>query len=687
MKADNMMRRFFGYAALALLQAVFVLSTTLIANAQTAAQKEAKAAETKTAIREAKAAPLKAPSSIAERFDKEGIAIDYSIKSIPGRDDKDSGLVAGTDALVTFRVTDARSGQAITGLHPNAWISARSADHTPNEAECKDKVRTFLRGTLSARADIDLNSYVLLTLNHDSTVTFVNPQISFNITKLESIITLPGVGSDWVLSKDKSFLYVTLPKQSSVAVINTVTRRLLGIIPTGEKTKPTRIALQPDGHYVWVGLDDSPLVAVINTETNKLASTVTVGAGLHNVAFTADSRFAYVTNSAADTVSVINIEKLSKTMDISVAKTPVPIAYSRMSRFIYVAAINGAEVAVIDPEKQQVVRIIPTRRGIVALRFEPQGRYCFAVNQVESTLTVIDGSTNTITGATEVVKGPDQVTFTTGYAYVHGTESEKFSLLELNDVRRGKFAPVNIQAGRLAPSAAAQDIAVGDMIAPTPEGNSVMIANTPDMTIYYYSEGLMAPMGTFSNYKRRPLALMLLDRSLAEVAPGVYSATVKLSSAGRFDVPILIDQPRVINCFQLDVGASPDGDKINAGMSITIEQLFRGKQFKAGEEAVLRFKITDSATKGSVKGLKDVHVLAFEPPGIWQQRSWAKEVGDGIYEVSQLFPQAGHYRVMIEVQSRGVRFADLPFAYVGVVKNAEPDQAKGASKKGESKNE
>src|SRR6185369_4340225 len=134
----------------------------------------------------------------------------------------------------------------------------------------------------------------------------INPQLSFNVTKLESIVTLPGLGSDGVLSRDKQFLYVTMPGQSAVAVVNTITRKLVGTIPTGDKSKPTRIALQPDGRYVWVGLDDSPSVAVIDTTTNKLAATITVGAGLHNIAFMPDSRLAYVTNSGADTVSAID---------------------------------------------------------------------------------------------------------------------------------------------------------------------------------------------------------------------------------------------------------------------------------------------------------------------------------------------------------------------------------------------
>jgi YVTN family beta-propeller protein len=617
----------------------------------------------------------KAPSSLSQQYEKEGIQVEFSMKAIQGDGARDLGLAAGADALVLFRLTDKRTGQPLTGLHPNAWLSKRAAEHSPNEAECKDEIRTLVGGSLSARADVDMNSYLMLTLNHDNTVTFINPQVAFNITKLESIVTLPGAGADWALSKSKDYIYVTMPGQAAVAVINSVTRKLITLIQTGEKTKPMRIALQPDGRYVWVGLDDSPKVAVIDTTTNKLVASVDAGAGLHNIAFTSDSRFAYVTNSGADTVTAIDIKTLSKVSDISVGKTPVAVAYSAASDSIYVVAINGETITVISPQKQQGVKTIPIKRGVVAFRFDPSGRYGFAVNQIESTVSVVDASTNQVMAESPVVKGPDQVTFTRLYAYVRGTESEKFSLIELSEAKKGKFSPVDIQAGRLAANTMPKEIGVADMIQPTPEGNSVMIANLPDQMIYYYVEGMMVPMGTFENYKRRPRALMLIDRSLSETAPGVYSSPVKLKRAGTFNLPFLLDQPRVTNCFEVKIADSPYAEKVQASASTLVEPMFKGNRFKPGEAVRLRFKVSDSVTKRPIAGLRDVQVLIFEPPGIWQKRVMAKESGDGVYEVTEAFPHVGLFRVMTQIQSRGMRFADQPFAAVAVMNESQVGEA------------
>lgn len=653
-----------------LLTVTFVFST-LPARAQIGGPKDITKPPATAAGNTPPAAPTtktaaNAPASIKQRFENDGIAVEFSVVATPDEKNKNPKLVAGADAVATFRLTDARSGQPLTGMRPNAWISSSKSEQPPSKTECVEKVRSFTGGLLSVRPAIDLNSYLLMTLNHDHTISVINPQIAFSRTKLENVIPLPGVGLDWAMAQDKDHIFVTMPDVSSVAVINTVTRKLVSIIETGDKTKPTRIVLDPSSRRFWVGLDGSPRVAVIDAATHKLISHVTVGEGLHQFAFTPDGRFAYVTNSASNTVTAIDAEKLARVADIKVGASPVPIAASETSKMIYVAAVNGASISVIDPSQQKVVGSIAVKPGTVALRFEPEGRFGFAVNQVESTVSVFDTANNTVLGSAEVVKGPDQITFTQRYAYVRGTTSEKFSLIELGEVAKGRYPVVDVTAGRLAASTMPDDIGVADMIAPTPEGNSAMIASAPDQTIYYYVEGMMAPMGSLSNYKRRPRALMLLDRSLSEITPGVYSTPVKLRSAGRFDVPMVINQARFINCFQLDIADSPDAPSTPAPGKITLQAAFDARSFRPGEPVKLGFKLIDANTKQPITGLGDVQILVFEPPGIWQQRQWAKETSAGEYQVSQVFPHNGFFKVLVRVESRNLRFNDLPMTDITI---------------------
>ena len=620
----------------------------------------------KKAPEAAKPAP---PSSITRKYEKDGVAIEFSLTTPPGAK---GGLTAGADAVASFRVTDTRTGQPLTGLHPNAWVSAVKADRAAlNEAECKDRIRAFMGGLLSVRADIDLNGFLAVTLNHDSTVSFINPQVSFQITKLESIVVLPARGADWALTPDKNWLFVSIPDKSAVAVINTVTRKLEKTVSLGEGSKPRRVALSPDGRRLWVSLDGSPQVAVIDTAEQKLLTTLATDGGLHSFAFTADGRFAYVSNSDGERVTAFDAIRLRKVRDIVVGKTPGPIAFSKASGKVYVATVNGGDVAVIDPKLQESVARVNVGQGVVSLKFEPRGRHAFAVNQKDGKVYVIDAATDKTVATAVVVPSPDQVVFTGEYAYVRGLGSEKFTLISLKEAADGKPSPVDIQAGRRPPSDSPEDFGVADMIAATPEGNSAMIANAPDATIYYYVQGMMAPMGTLSNYKRRPQALMVLDRSLAETGPGLYSTPVRLTGAGRFNVALLVDQPRVINCFDIEVAESPDGAQNSNALALRVEPEFKGLKTAPNRPVALRFRLKDPATGAAVAGLSDVQVLVFQPPGIWQQRQWAKAVGEGVYEVTQTFPHAGTFSVMFRVASRGVEFRHMPATSVAVTEGSK----------------
>jgi hypothetical protein len=267
------------------------------------------------------------------------------------------------------------------------------------------------------------------------------------------------------------------------------------------------------------------------------------------------------------------------------------------------------------------------------------------------------------------------VTFTYSYAYVRGTGSEKFSLIELNQVEKGNVTALDVSAGQAAAATVPDEIGVASMIVPTPEGNAVMVANTPDMMVYFYVEGMMAPMGTLSNYKRRPHGLLVIDRSLNEVAPGTYSAPIKLQHAGPFDVPVLINETKTAHCFEATIGESPGGERAGPRTAVEVVAAFAGQQFKPGASVPLKFKLIDPVTKQPLVGLADVQVLAFEPPGVWQQRQWATEVGSGEYQVTQVFPRAGVYNVMVRVASRGVGFADLPFTSI-VVTDAPGNEQK-----------
>ena len=156
-------------------------------------------------------------------------------------------------------------------------------------------------------------------------------------------------------------------------------------------------------------------------------------------------------------------------------------------------------------------------------------------------------------------EGPDRVTFSTEFAYIRHRGSINVVMISLKSAgREGTLPSLNRFPAGESPPGAMDDPTPADSIVPAPGAGAVLVANPKDQSVYYYREGLAAPMGTFNNYKRQPRALLVVNRSLRERArPGVYETTVRLDRAGRFDVVFLLDQPRIVHSFPITIEPDP----------------------------------------------------------------------------------------------------------------------------------
>jgi hypothetical protein len=171
---------------------------------------------------------------------------------------------------------------------------------------------------------------------------------------------------------------------------------------------------------------------------------------------------------------------------------------------------------------------------------------------------------------------------------------------------------------------------------------------------------MAAPMGSFNNYRREPRAALIVDRSLREKEPGEYSTLVTLPRSGKYDVAFLLDSPRVVHCFNAEAKLNPTLEKKKPRAPLRVESLLTDKRMNVGEKLRLRFKLTDPATNEPKVGHRDVRVLTFLAPGVWQKRQWAESVGAGVYESEITAPEAGVYYVFFECPSLKASYVQLP---------------------------
>jgi YVTN family beta-propeller protein len=518
-----------------------------------------------------------------------------------------------------------------------------------------------MQGTMSTSADMDLNAYYILALNQEPNISVIDPLRGFGNTKLYTLIYLKSPGEDWVMSKDGRWLYVSMPQANAVAIVDTTTWQVIDNIDVG--LRPMRLAMQPDEKYLWVGVDSPPGakvgggVTVIDTAARKALINIPTGEGRHELALTPDNRFAFVSSQTDGTLAVIDVQKLTRVKTLKIGTRPAALAFSPLSKALYVADETDGTITVVGGASWESQARIQTNPGLTAIRFAAGGRWGFVINQRESVVEIFDAATNRRLHAVPVEKAPDQITFTDAFAYVHSLGSENISMIRLGDIATSKQVTVTrFPGGQVAPDQSPYRAAAAQMTQ-APEAGSLLIANPADRQIYYYMEGMTAPTGSFQNYERVPKGVLVLDRSLRETAPGIYSAQVRLDGSGRFDVAFLTDSPRVINCFGLDIKPNPAE---HVALPIKVEHLLRDRRLVAGQSVRLRFKVLDGEGDEPKDGLKDLGVLTFLSPGIWQERQWARSLGGGIYEVEFIPPQAGVYYVFVQCPSLKLGYKQLP---------------------------
>jgi YVTN family beta-propeller protein len=602
-------------------------------------------------------APQKAPAP--QKIVREGVAIEFTFE--PSGRGRGADPFEGDDETVRFKISESNTGRPISRLHPSAWIDLKRTGTLPDERQCREKVQSFLQSSFNRRADIDLNSYFILTLNHEPNVSVIDPLSGFGGSKLLGLIPLLSPGSDWVMSSDQRRLFIAMRDSGQVAVIDTASWKVVSQIYAG--VRPTRIVLQHDGKYLWVdneGPDEaSDGVTVIDAATSRVVTHIVTGAGPHQIAFSENDAYAFVTNKQSGTLAVIDVPSLARITVLKVGSLPRALAASPLSKAIYVINEGDGDVVVIDGQRHEILTRIKTRPGLRAIRFTPDGRFGFVVNTPANVVNIFDAATNLLLNTVPVGQAPDQVSFTRSFAYVRSSGDEFVSMISLTDLGKpGAEAGVTrFPAGQKAPGLAPQG-AGADAIVAAPEDGAVLVANPADQMIYYYMEGMAAPMGSFQNYRRNPTAALVLDRGLRETSPGVYTTTVRLNGHGSHDVVFLLDSPRVLNCFDLEVKENPQLAKQKA-IPIKIDPLGPVPAGYAGENLQLRFRVLDASTAKPRSNLPDVGVLVFLAPGIWQQRNSATPAASGVYEMNFVPPQAGVYYVFFQCPSLGVQLNQL----------------------------
>ncbi|HYR11115.1 MAG TPA: YncE family protein [Longimicrobium sp.] len=590
----------------------------------------------------------------------------------------DTGVNAGDEAELRIRVTDPATGQPVRGLLPMGWIDYRADEAVTAGESCRQKVGAFLDGTLHVKHGQinitqpveDLNGHFLLALARSPQVVVIDPVKGFGRTRLYTTVILPGVGEDWASTADDRRVFVTIPGDGKVAVVNTHSWRVDTLLAAG--TKPMRAALDGAGR-LWVTDDAGAQSAVRVFDAESLAerAVIPVGAGPHVIAFSADGRLAFVAARGAGEVVVIDAQALRATAAVRTGDGPADMAWSTARGALFVANEGDGTVAVVDPAARAVTERIPFAPGIRFIRFAPTpahgdehaghggmqptdaSRLAFVVNPAAGTLQIYDALSKqvirTLSGAPE----PDQIGFSANFAYVRTAGTASVAMIPLNNPTSGATGPHDyFPAGSRHPGSVAAT-GLGDVVVTQPGmHDAVYVLNPAERMIYsyHYMEGMPVPHGGLTTYGFEPRAIRTVSRRMRELEPGTYAATVRLERAGDYDLIVRIPEPYALGCHGFSI--RPDPERVADRLRIVPGEL----RLRPGANTV-RFRLADSQTGEPLERVEDLTVQFASTDG-FAQRLVARPAGGGVYEVSLELPGTGVYYASFEVPSYGITLRD-----------------------------
>jgi len=316
-------------------------------------------------------------------------------------------------------------------------------------------------------------------------------------------------------------------------------------------------------------------------------------------------------------------------------------------------------VTVVDADKLEIRTRIEAKPGLGPMRFSQDGRWGMTVNPVDHHVYVFDASTDKLAHTVQVGTQPYQVSFTRSFAYIRSLGTQDVGLIPVSELDGSETPPVSyIPAGQRPPGAAA-DISIADSIVPSVKQAASYIVNQAEGTVHYYMEGMGAPMGAFRNYGHEARAIEIVDRSLGEREPGVYTGRVKIPVEGTYDIAFMMDTPRFLHCFSARVKPNPEMAVTTASMAVEYQSTER--RIPVGETTTVKFKLTDPRTGLPRHDIPDVTVMYYGADGRGRQVVPAKSLGAGLYEADVKVNRLITYYVFVGSRSEELSYSDLPF--------------------------
>jgi len=456
------------------------------------------------------------------------------------------------------KLTSALDGQPVRAEVPAVWIDAGRMGFN-GERECANRIGRYAQSSsLRPQALLDLNSYNVLTLNRDASLSILDPGVQLaGVTSLRAVVRLPGVGVDWVAASGDPRVFVSVPSRRSVAVADLEKRAVTEevMLPGA----PGRLAMHPTRREAWVGIpefDTKPGqseraggVAIIDANAPEGARTVKLGRGHVEMAFDPAGWVAVVQRHEPAVVLIDPTTlQVAARVDLPPDSLPLSVSFDAVQGRFLVTDARVGRLLSID-RRGEGSRDLSLQPGVGPMAISPDGRWLFVTNPGAGVVDIVELAPWRHAHRTSITGRPYAVAFTDRYAYVRLLDSPNVALIALSSLTATPTLQ-SIQMGERAP-ASVGDLPIAQTMTPATGGNGMFVASPGDNSVYFFMEGMNAPSGSVSAKGYDIRAVRLSQGGMHEITPGVFAAEVTLPENQELLVAVASRSPRAQFCVQL----------------------------------------------------------------------------------------------------------------------------------------
>ena len=181
-----------------------------------------------------------------------------------------------------------------------------------------------------------------VTTELDKSVTIIDP---LTLKIVGSVPTGQAESHMLAISTDGRKGYTANVGPGTVSVLDLVGRKTLAVIPVAGRVQ--RISITPDSRWVLTSDDEKPRLAVIDTATNKVDRWIALAATGYGTASTPDGKWLLVALPNANAVAVVNLATLQVVKTISVPPVPQEVLIRPDGKVAYVSCDRSHQVAAI----------------------------------------------------------------------------------------------------------------------------------------------------------------------------------------------------------------------------------------------------------------------------------------------------------------------------------------------------